>query len=51
MKVGDKVKIISGEYKGAIGYITSILRDYVTVEPDTNADRRIFYKKEVKVIK
>lgn len=51
MKVGDKVKIIKGDYKGAIGYVSSIWGEYITVNPDVNADSRVFHKSELKVVK
>jgi transcription antitermination factor NusG len=56
MKKGDKVKVISGEYSGAIGHvkaITNILDSkdkVVTVQPDENADPKNFYMSELEVI-
>ena len=50
MKLGDKVIITKGEYKNAIRYITSILGDQVVVQPNENADRRVFNKSEIRVL-
>jgi ribosomal protein L24 len=56
MKKGDKVKVISGSYKGCIGTVVGFqwLPNgvcCVTVQPNEHADDRVFYKKELKVIK
>lgn len=56
MKKGDKVKVISGKYSGAIGHVTAIITvldskdKVVTVQPDENADARTFYMSELEVI-
>lgn len=51
MKVGDIVEVISGEWKGGVGRVTSILNgNIVTVQPNVYADSKPFYKKELKVV-
>jgi hypothetical protein len=50
MKLGDKVIITKGAYKNAIGYIIAIWGDQITVEPNENADPRIFNKDEIRII-
>jgi large subunit ribosomal protein L24 len=48
VKVGDRVKVISGNQKGLIGVITSILREKSTVTIDS-IEPRIRYKKNQQV--
>jgi len=49
---GKNVIIISGEYKGAKGYVTTDFGNIVIVQPnELNVDRKPFFRKEVKVIK
>jgi hypothetical protein len=50
MRIGDKVIITKGAYKNAIGYIIAIWGSQVTVEPDENADPRVFDKSEIRII-
>jgi hypothetical protein len=50
MKVGDKVRIIKGDYRNAEGTISSIYGDTIAVQPNENADTRCFHPSHVKVI-
>jgi ribosomal protein L24 len=51
MKIGDKVKVVKGDCKGAIGYIIAISEDFITVEPaDEDADNRVFHIDQLKVM-
>lgn len=53
-KSGDKVKIISGAYKGAIGSLIGSMKigDKIVwlVQPNTNADVRAFFESELELV-
>lgn len=50
MKLRDRVQVISGCYKGAKGTVVSVWGTSISVEPNENADVRIFNIKALKVI-
>lgn len=48
---GAKIKVKSGSYKGAIGYLVSEWPKGIwTVQPNENADTRSFYQHELELI-
>lgn len=54
MKLGDKVRVLKGGYKGAIGTVVGITyslgKQIICVEPNEHADDRTFWASELKVI-
>jgi hypothetical protein len=50
LQVGNKVKVIKGDYKGAEGTVTTVLADSIVVTPNENADSRAFHPSHVKKI-